>query len=137
MGMNPDLIRPAISRRHGDTRYRVLVVEDNADIARLMTLLLEHSGFEVLTLSDGHPVLATARSFRPHFILLDIRLPGMDGYRVAEQLHGDSDLRGVVIIAASAYGPPLQPNRSPLAWFDHHLTKPISLTTLLPLLVLS
>jgi two-component system, sensor histidine kinase len=137
MDMNPNLIRSAGSRRLGDARYRVLVVEDNADIARLMTLLLEHCGFNVRTLFDGHPVLATARSFRPHFILLDIRLPGMDGYQVAEQLHGDSDLKDVVIIAASAYSPALHPGRSRLAWFNHHLIKPVSLETLLPLLVLN
>src|SRR6185437_2136033 len=123
MDMNADFIRSPVSRSLGDARYRVLVVEDNADIARLMTLLLEHCGFDVRTLFGGNQVLAAALSFRPHFILLDIRLPGMDGYQLAEQLHGDSDLKDVVIIAASAYSPALHPGRSRLAWFDHHLIK--------------
>ena len=116
MDMNSDFIRSAFSRLLGDARYRVLVVEDNArePIARLMTLLLQHCGFDVRTLFDGHRVLATARSFRPHFILLDIGLPGMDGYQVAEQLRSDSDLNAVVIIAVSGYSP-LAPSRSRLA----------------------
>jgi DNA-binding response OmpR family regulator len=136
MDSNSDFFRSAFSFLLGDARGRVLVVEDNPDIARLMTLLLQHAGFDVRTLFDGHLVLATARSFRPHFILLDIGLPGMDGYQVAEQLRSDSDLKDVVIIAASAYSPDMHPSRSRPACFDHHLTKPVSLETLLPLLVI-
>jgi CheY-like chemotaxis protein len=136
MDENPDPFRPAASRFPGDGRLRVLVVEDNDDIARLMTLLLQHCGFDVRTLFDGPPVLAMTRSFRPHFILLDIGLPGMDGYQVAEQLRSDPDLNDVVIIAASGYSPDMYATRSRPARFDHHLTKPVSLETLLPLLIL-
>ena len=112
MNLNSDFFRSAASRLLGDARLRVLVVEDNDDIARLMTLLLQHNGFDVRTLFDGHPVLATARTFRPHFILLDIGLPGLDGYQVAKQLRGDSDLNDMVIIAVSAYSPDMHPRRS-------------------------
>lgn len=136
MDKNPYDLRPAASRLPGDARLRVLVVDDNADIARLMTLLLQHNGFDVRTLFDGPPVLAAARSFRPHFILLDIGLPGLDGYQVAAQLRGDSELNDMVLIAASGYSPDMYPNRSRPTRFDHHLTKPVGLETLLPLLVL-
>jgi CheY-like chemotaxis protein len=136
MDKNPDPFRPAASSLPGDARLRVLIVEDNDDIARLMTLLLQHCGFDVRTLFDGPPVLATTRSFRPHFILLDIGLPSLDGYEVAEQLRNDPDLNDVVIIAASGYSPGMYPNRSRSACFDFHLTKPVSLETLLPLLIL-
>jgi DNA-binding response OmpR family regulator len=114
--------------------YRVLVVEDNADIARLVTLLLQHCGFDVRTLMAGHLVLATARSFRPHFILLDIGLPGVDGYQVAELLREDPDLKNVVIIAISAYSPGTHPGRSGPARFDHYLVKPVNFESLLSLL---
>jgi DNA-binding response OmpR family regulator len=114
--------------------YRVLVVDDNADIARLVTLLLQHCGFDVRTLLDGHLVLATARSFRPHFILLDIGLPGMDGYQVAELVREDADLKDVVIIAISAYSPGMSPGRSRPAKFDHYLVKPVDFQSLLSLL---
>ena len=135
MDTKSDFFRSAFSLLLGDAHYRVLVVDDNADLARLMSLLLQHCGFDVRTLFDGRLVLATARSFRPHFILLDIGLPGLDGYQVAEQLRGDDDLKDVVIIAASAYSPISHPNQSRTACFDHRLTKPVSLETLLPLLV--
>lgn len=134
--MTSDLFHSAVNCLLGDARYRVLVVEDNANNARLMTLLLLHFGFDVRTLFDGRLVLATARSFRPHFILLDIGLPGMDGYQVAEQLRSDSDLKDVVIIAVSAYSPDWHPSRSRPTCFNHHLTKPVGLESLLPLLVL-
>lgn len=124
----------AFSLLLSDARYRILVVEDNPDIARLMTLLLSHSGFDVRTLSEGHLVLTTARAFRPHFILLDIGLPGMDGYQVAEQIRGDSDLKDMMIIAVSAYSPDMHPMRSRLARFDHYLVKPIKFESLLSLL---
>ena len=68
---------------HGTHRFRALVVDDNSDLARLVAILLEHCGFEVRTLANGRAVLATARVFRPHVILLDIGLPGIDGYQVA------------------------------------------------------
>jgi DNA-binding response OmpR family regulator len=134
MDLNSDFFRSAFSRLLGDVRCRVLIVEDNADIARLMTLLLQHCGFDVQTLFDGHLVLATARSFRPHFVLLDIGLPGMDGYQVAEQLRGDSDLKDMVIIAVSAYSPDMHPRRSRLPAFDHYLVKPVKFESLLSLL---
>ncbi len=134
--MNSDLVHSTVNNLLGEPRYRVLVVEDNVDNARLMTLLLQHCGFDVRTLFDGRPVLTTARAFRPHFVLLDIGLPGMDGYQVAEQLRSDPELKDVVIIAVSAYSPDLHPSPSRPARFNHHLTKPVGLESLLPLLVL-
>jgi DNA-binding response OmpR family regulator len=134
MDLNSNFFGSAFSVLLGEARHRVLVVEDNRDIAQLMTLLLQHCGFEVRTLFDGLLVLATARSFRPHFILLDIGLPGMDGYQVAALLRQDSDLKNVVIIAVSAYGPDMHPRRSCLAHFDHYLVKPVKFESLLCLL---
>jgi len=124
------------SRFGGEARYRVLVVEDNVDIARLTALMLQHCGFDASALFDGRQALATARSFRPHFVLLDIGLPGTDGYQVAEQIRDDPDLKDIVIIAISAYSPDTYPHGSRPACFNHYLTKPVSLGTLLPLLAL-
>jgi hypothetical protein len=61
-------------------RRRVMVVDDNADLARLTSLVLAKYGFDVATVHDGPVAIAIARSFRPHVVLLDIGLPGMDGY---------------------------------------------------------
>jgi two-component system, chemotaxis family, CheB/CheR fusion protein len=114
---------------------RVLVVDDNVDLARLTSFLLQHYGFEVQTLFDGLAIRAMTRSFRPHFILLDIGLPGMDGYEVAEQLRSDPELSDMAIIAVSAYSPSLHASSAHRAHFDHYLTKPVSLQALLALLV--
>jgi two-component system, sensor histidine kinase len=135
MDLESKFVRTTFGFNLNDARSRVLVVDDNVDNAQLLSLLLQHSGFDVQTLFDSHLVLTTARSFRPHSILLDIGMPGMDGYQVAEQLRGDLELKDVVIIALSAYGPSVHPSRCLLARFDHHLTKPASLETVLSLLV--
>jgi two-component system CheB/CheR fusion protein len=134
MDLNSDFFRSTFGRLLGDVRYRVLIVEDNPDIARSMTLLLQHCGFDVQSLCDGHQVLATARSFRPYVILLDIGLPGLNGYQVAELLRQDPVLKKVVIIAVSAYSPDMHQNRSLLARFDHYLVKPVQFESLLSLL---
>jgi two-component system CheB/CheR fusion protein len=128
--MSSDPSRPAAANRP-----RVLVVDDNADLAHLMTLLLRHCGFDVQAVLGGHRALATARSFRPHFILLDIGLPGLDGYQVAEPIRSELALKTAVIMAVSAYGPGVHPERCRRAGFDHHLTKPVYIDDLLPLLV--
>jgi CheY-like chemotaxis protein len=113
--------------------YRVLVVEDNPDLARTATLLQLH-GLEVETLATGLPVVDTARSFRPHFIVLDIGLPDIDGYEVAERLRKDPELNAITIIGVSAYSPGMYLGRERPEHFDHYLVKPVNFTDLLSLL---
>jgi CheY-like chemotaxis protein len=114
--------------------YRVLVVEDNPDLARTATLLLQLYGLEVKALATGLPVADTARSFRPHFILLDIGLPDIDGYEVAERLRKDPVMNAITIIGVSAYSPGMYPGRERPEHFDHYLVKPVNFTALLTLL---
>ncbi len=118
-------------------RFRVLIVDDNVPLAQLLVLLLYQSGFEVRTVDSGHLALDAALAFRPHFILLDIGLPGLDGYQVAEQIRNDPILKSVVIIAISAYGPDYRAERRCRADFNHYLTKPVLIDDLLPLLYLN
>ena len=89
--------------RAGDGGVRVLIIDDSVDLATTMALLLEHSGFDVQIAFSGKTGLATARSFRPQFVLLDIGMLVMDGFQVAEQLRKDPELNHVVVIAISAY----------------------------------
>ncbi len=120
--------------RHGD-RLRVLVAEDHADISRLFTWMLNHFGFEAVAVLDGRQVHPTARSFRPHFILLDIGLPGLDGYQIAELIRNDADLNHVVIIGISAYSRDMEVGHDRQSYFDHYFTKPVDIQSILPLLV--
>jgi CheY-like chemotaxis protein len=114
---------------------RVLVVEDNVDAGDSLSMLLRLHGHEVLVARTGPTALEVASKFRPSLVLLDIGLPGMDGYEVARRLRADPGFAGVTLCALTAYTPTeadrLKPNQ---AGFDHHFVKPVSLDTLLGLL---
>jgi len=103
---------------------RVLVVDDNVDVAQSLTMLLEASGHHFRTAHDGPTALATALDYRPDVVLLDIGLPGMDGYEVAKKMRQQPDLKHVVLVAVSGYGHESDHRRSQEEGFDHHLVKP-------------
>ena len=117
-----------------DTGLRVLVVDDNRDGAAGLTKLLRASGYRVTTASDGPAALEAARAERPDVILTDIGLPGMDGYRLAEQLRKENSCKDSVVIAITGYGQDQDRRRSREAGIDHHLVKPVDYESLLSLL---
>ncbi len=82
---------------------RLLIIEDNAQNMYMMRFLLEKSGFTVIGAEDGRQGVATALDCEPLAILLDIQLPGMDGYAVAAELKRHAQLAGVPIIAVTSY----------------------------------
>jgi two-component system CheB/CheR fusion protein len=104
---------------------RVLVVEDNRDSAETLGLMLEMWGHEVRAAHDGPSALETALGFRPDVVLLDIGLPGMDGYEVARRLRGQSELEGLFLVAMTGYGQDEDRQRTQAFGFDHHLVKPV------------
>ena len=95
---------------------------------------MKRLGHEVATAHTGPDGLEAARDHRPDFILLDIGLPGMDGYEVAARLRQDECCKDAVIIAVSGYGQEEDRRRSREAGFDHHLIKPLDQDVLLSLL---
>jgi CheY-like chemotaxis protein len=107
------------------SRTRILVVDDNADSATSMALLLKLDGHDVSLAHDGPGALVAARSFHPEVILLDIGLPGMTGYEVARELRRDEQFANVLLIALTGYGQAEDRRKSKAAGFDHHLTKPV------------
>jgi PAS domain S-box-containing protein len=113
---------------------RILVVDDNVDSADSMALLLSLDGHEVRTAFDGPGALAEAADFQPRAVLLDIGLPGMDGYEVARRMRELPGLRDVLMIAITGYGQEDDRTRSKAAGFDHHLVKPVDPETLSRLL---
>ena len=112
---------------------RILIVDDNDDTARSLSRLLTLLGNEIHTAHDGPSAIADALIFRPEFILLDIGLPGMDGYQVARRLRQEG-LSEAVIIAVSGYGQEEDRRRSSDAGFDHHLVKPVDYDALVMLI---
>jgi CheY-like chemotaxis protein len=99
-----------------------------------MVQLLKLLGNEVMAAHDGRSAIEVARTFRPDFVLLDIGLPGMDGYQVGFTLREDEFCKDAVIIAVSGYGQEDDRRRSLAAGFDHHLVKPVDFDSLLALI---
>ncbi len=115
------------SRPHWRSRCRVLVVDDNIDSAQSMGMLLELEGLTVELAYDGEQALRQAAVFKPNAVLLDIGLPGLNGYQVAQQLRERSTLDGgmpILLVAVSGYGRDNDRQMSRLAGFNAHLTKP-------------
>jgi CheY-like chemotaxis protein len=112
------------------TPRRILVVDDNADAAQMLAATLEIAQHELRVALDGQEALRLAEAFRPQVVLLDIGLPGMDGYEVVGRLRHSPATREALIIAVSGYGSAADRRRARQAGFDHHLTKPIALGAL-------
>jgi PAS domain S-box-containing protein len=104
---------------------RVLIVEDNHDAAETLGLLLESTGQEVHVVHDGTAAVQAARSFRPDVVLLDIGLPGMNGYDVARRLRAERDLGQPLLVALTGYGQEEDRTRAREAGFDLYLVKPV------------
>ncbi len=105
---------------------RVLVVDDNIDTAKTLSMLLKTTGHCVLTTHDGHSALDEVARFKPDVVLLDLGLPGIDGYGVAETLRRQRQFDHVRLVAVSGYGQPEDRIRTRDAGFDCHLVKPVS-----------
>jgi PAS domain S-box-containing protein len=122
--------RPApVPRTEAGASMRVLVVDDNVDAANVLAHLLRLAGHEVSLAYDGPAALAAATAVPPDLVLLDIGLPGMDGYAVAERLRASGHARAA-LVALSGYGREDDIRRSRAAGFDHHLVKPIDFAEL-------
>jgi two-component system CheB/CheR fusion protein len=105
---------------------RVLLVEDNPDAADSLALLLEVLGHRVRSVYDGVTGLDAARANPPDVMLVDIGLPGMDGYEVAQLVRRDPALKNVVLVALTGYGRDEDKRRAMAAGFDYHLVKPVN-----------
>jgi CheY-like chemotaxis protein len=112
----------------------VLVVDDNVDTAVGVSKLLKLLGHDVRIAHDGHTAVEVARSHNPEVVLLDIGLPGMDGYEVVKRLRAEECCKRALIIAVSGYGQEEDIRRSRGAGFDHHLIKPVDFDALMSLL---
>jgi PAS domain S-box-containing protein len=115
----------ATQRNPEERGQRVLVVDDNVDAAESLAMVLRLSGHEVRTAYNGPAALAEARAATPDVVLLDIGLPGMDGFDVARQIREDRGLNHLRIVAVTGYGQDEDRRRTQEAGFDFHLTKPV------------
>jgi DNA-binding response OmpR family regulator len=108
----------------------ILVVEDNAELAKLLELILRRAGYEILTAEDGISALETFRQVTPDLVLLDIMLPRMDGYEVCERIRQDLHADAPVIMLSSLDSP-LDMERSRAVGATDHIVKPFDRDQLL------
>jgi CheY-like chemotaxis protein len=113
----------------------VLVVDDNRDAAQSLGMLLKVLGADVRTVFSGAEALTAIANRRPDVVLLDLGMPGMDGYEVARRIREQPELASVTLIALTGWGQDEDRERTETAGFDHHLTKPADLGMLETLLV--
>ena len=125
---------PESPAENGGRRARILVVDDNVDTARGMSRLLKLLGHDVRVAHSGPEALEAASEHRPEFVLLDIGLPGMDGYEVALRLRREAFGKEAMIVAVSGYGQEEDRRRSRESGFDFHLIKPVNPDALVALL---
>ena len=117
-------------RDKGTHPMTVLVADDEPDARATMKDLLEMSGYRVMTTHDGPSALEAALSSRPAVAIVDIRMPGIDGYEVARRIRAESAGNPMLLIALSGHGFDSDRERSLAAGFDVHLTKPVSIPEL-------
>jgi len=120
--------KPAKSNAAG---LRILIVEDNADAAKSLQMLLKYLGHEVETAADGTLGLNAVRSFQPNVVISDLGLPGeLNGYALAKAIRADAKSAALHLIAMSGYGADEDRKRTKEAGFDQHLVKPVDITRL-------
>ena len=115
-------------------RRRVLIVEDHADAAQTLATLVQLHGHEVRHARDGDTALKLIADYRPEVLLLDIGLPGMDGFEIARRMREAEATRTSLIVAISGYGQERDRRRALDCGFDHHFVKPVNPQALMALL---
>ena len=118
-----------------DRPIRVLVVEDNADSRETLCALLDRAGFECQAADTGAAAMALLDAMAPTIVILDVGLPGMDGFQIARQIRRDARYVGVRLIALTGYGQAADRRAAEEAGFDIHLVKPVDPTRLISLLL--
>lgn len=126
----PTVIAPAPHKG-----LKLLLAEDNVDTAMTLGMLLRKLGHTVEIVHDGPAALRAVDGNRPDAMLLDIGIPGLDGYQVAQRLRQKPEYAAMRLIAMTGYGQEEDIERSRKSGFDHHLVKPVSLATLQELLL--
>ena len=114
--------------------FRVVIVEDNLDAAEALTMLLELFGHQLTVVADGLAAIEAVRNAAFDIALVDIGLPGIDGYEVARRIRMIPNAKTMMLVALTGYGQEADKQRALSAGFDEHLTKPVKIERLQALL---
>ncbi len=129
----PDLAEAGLASKQGPS-LRILVIDDSVDSADGLARLLELNGHAVHAAYSGPAALEASREFRPDVVILDIGLPGMDGYEVARRLREQPGSERILLVALTGYGQEEDRRRTSLGGFTHHIVKPVRADALLAIL---
>ena len=124
----------AANKAHAQAHMRVVIVEDNGDAAEALTMLLELFGHQVTVVSNGLAAIDAVRNATFDIGLVDIGLPGIDGYEVARRIRMIPNAKTMTLVALTGYGQEADKQRALSAGFDEHLTKPVKIERLQALL---
>jgi len=105
---------------------RILVIEDQEDNRKILRDLLTSADFEVIEAVDGEAGLAAVAAHRPDLVLMDIQLPGLDGYEATRRIKADAVLRAIPVIAVTSYGLAGDAEKARVAGCDDYISKPYS-----------
>jgi CheY-like chemotaxis protein len=131
--MLTDMCKPAgrvATPARSERLYRVLIVDDDIDAAASMSLLLTLGGHTTARAHDGIAALKAAVEFKPDIVLLDLGLPGADGYEVARAIRRQPELGNPLLVALTGWNAPEDRSRANQAGFDEHLTKPVDISVI-------
>jgi CheY-like chemotaxis protein len=123
-----------VVKGNGPKTVRVLVTDDNRDSANSYAILLRLNGHEVCIAYPGQDALDISVKFRPQLLLLDLAMPGMDGYAVARQVRAYEWGSTLILVAVTGYGQATDRRKTQDGGFDHHFIKPVAFNLLQPLL---
>jgi len=129
----PQTAKPAAETKRANTASRsarILIVDDNRDAGETLAVLLRQHDHMVESCHDPREAQSVLQTFRPDVVLLDIGMPGVNGYELARLIRADDHLKDLKLIAATGYGRPEDKALAKAAGFDHHLAKPIDLEEL-------
>jgi len=115
---------------------RALIIDDNMDAAQALGFLVEELGlgYQVAYAANGNEALRALSLQRPHILLLDIGMPGLDGWEVAKKVRADPALCSITMVAVTGYASAADQQKSTEAGIDHHFAKPASFEVLEPIL---
>ncbi|MCE3249199.1 MAG: chemotaxis protein methyltransferase CheR, partial [Geminicoccaceae bacterium] len=130
----PPRPKPVVAGPATPTSYRVLVVDDNVDAAKTTQVFLEAQGHDVRCAFDGLSGLGLAKEFKPQLVLLDIAMPGMDGYEVLRRLRGQAGAAQPVVAVLTGYGSKAGMERMKQLGVEHYIVKPAAPKELLALI---
>ena len=108
----------------------VLIIDDNPINLKLLRVILTHEGYEVRTAVDAEQALETLKTFKPRIVLTDLQLPGIDGLELTRRIKADPAMKGVVVVAVTAYAMKGDDEKARAAGCDGYLSKPIDTAAL-------